>query len=148
RLTVSVLITPTNGCLFMIAYLWVAIGGALGSVGRFWFSNIFNERFGDSFPWSTLIINVTGSFAIRFFGTLTSAEGRMSASLGARRFFMTGICGGYTTFSAFSLQTLSLAQSGEWGRAGAYVVASVVLCLLAVWVGHLLAMIVNPAKGG
>jgi CrcB protein len=63
--------------------------------------------------------------------------------LDARLFVMTGICGGYTTFSAFSLQTLSLFQDGAWLRGGAYIVASVVLCLIGVWVGYLLAMAIS-----
>ena len=149
RLTVSVLITPTDGCayLFMLAYLWVAIGGALGSVGRFWLNGFISGRFGESFPMGTLIINVTGSFAIGFFGTLTGTDGRWLAPVGVRQFFMIGICGGYTTFSSFSLQTLTLAQGGEWFRAGMNIVGSVVLCLVAVWLGHLLAANMNSMKG-
>jgi len=131
----------------MLAYLWVAIGGALGSVGRFWLNGFISGRFGESFPIGTLIINVTGSFAIGFFGTLTGTDGRWLAPVGVRQFFMIGICGGYTTFSSFSLQTLTLAQGGEWFRAGMNIVGSVVLCLVAVWLGHLLAASMNSMKG-
>jgi CrcB protein len=125
-------------------YLWVAIGGALGTVGRFWLSGLVANKFGQTFPWGTLIINVTGSFAIGFFATLTNPEGRYLAPPAFRTFFMIGICGGYTTFSSFSLQTLNLAQDGEWFYAGANCVASLVLCLVAVWLGHVCAMLLNP----
>ncbi len=130
----------------MPAYLWIALGGALGSVGRYWLADSMAARFGDKFPWGTLLINVSGSFAIGLFFALTAADGRWPASLSVRQFFMVGICGGFTTFSAFSLQTLHLMQAGDWLRAGAYIVGSVVLCLLAVWLGHLLAISLN-AKG-
>jgi CrcB protein len=123
----------------MISYLWIAIGGALGSVARFWFSGLVAQRFGETFPLGTILVNVTGSFAIGFFATLTSPDGRVLASPSFRQFFMIGICGGYTTFSSFSLQTLNLAQDGEWLYAGLNVVFSVILCLVAVWLGHLAA---------
>jgi CrcB protein len=78
----------------------------------------------------------------------TAPEGRMLASPGFREFFMIGICGGYTTFSSFSLQTLNLLRDGDWLRAGSYVVGSVVVCFLAVWLGHTLATFLNhPVKG-
>ena len=123
----------------MLSYLWIAIGGAIGSVARFWFSGVIAERFGETFPLGTLLVNITGSFAIGFFATLTSPDGRVLVSPSFRQFFMIGICGGYTTFSSFSIQTLNLAQDGEWLYAGLNVVASVVLCLVAVWLGHLAA---------
>jgi CrcB protein len=125
-------------------YLWVAIGGALGTVGRFWLSGLIANKFGQTFPWGTLVINVTGSFAIGFFARLTDPEGRYLVSPAFRSFFMIGICGGYTTFSSFSLQTLALAQEGEWLYAGANSAASLFLCLGAVWLGHLCALHFNP----
>ena len=131
----------------MIAYLWIAIGGALGSVARFWFSGIVARQVGETFPWGTILVNVSGSFVIGFFATFTSPEGRWLVPAGFRQFFMIGICGGYTTFSSFSLQTLNLMEDGEWLYAGANVVLSVVLCLGAVWLGHLLAMGLNSMKG-
>ena len=131
----------------MYLYLLVAFGGALGSVGRFFLSGVVANQFGGTFPWGTLIVNVTGSFVIGFFFTLTEPGGRMFASANTRQFFMTGVCGGYTTFSSFSLQTLSLAREGEWFRAGANTVASVVACLVAVWLGHLCASSLNQMKG-
>jgi CrcB protein len=130
----------------MLAYLWVAIGGALGSVGRYWVSGFVAERFGETFPWGTVIINVTGSFIIGIFAAFTDPDGRVLATPGFRQFFMIGICGGYTTFSSFSLQTLRLAQDREWLYAGGNILLSVVLCLVAVWLGYLLGLIFNSAK--
>jgi CrcB protein len=131
----------------MMNWLWVFLGGGLGSVARFAVSDLAARWLGETFPWGTLIANVTGSFAIGFFGTLTAPEGRWLAPAGARTFFMIGVCGGYTTFSSFSLQTLNLVEGGEWLKAGANVSASVVFCLLAVWIGHALALKLNALKG-
>ncbi len=131
----------------MIAYLWIAIGGALGSVARFWASGLVANRIGERFPWGTMVVNVTGCLVIGFFNTLTGTEGRWLASPSLRTFFMIGLCGGYTTFSSVSLQTLNLAEDGEWFRAGANVLLSVVLCLAAVWIGHWLAANLNAMKG-
>lgn len=131
----------------MWLYTLIALGGALGSVTRFWLNGLISAQTGPEFPWGTLIINVTGSFLIGFFFTLTEPGGRMFASSNTRQFFMTGICGGYTTFSSFSLQTLTLAREGEWLRAGTYTVGSVVACLVAVWLGHLAASALNQLKG-
>jgi len=131
----------------MSLYIWIAIGSALGGVARFALSGIVAEHIGASFPWGTLIINVLGSFAIGFFFTLTDpGNGRFAVGMQGRQFFMTGICGGFTTFSAFSLQTLNLAREGDWARAGGNVASSIVLCLLAVWLGHAAATLLNPAK--
>ncbi len=131
----------------MLSYLWIGVGGALGSVLRFWLSGLIERDFGQSFPWGTLLVNVSGSLVIGFFAALTGPEGRWLAAPNLREFFMIGICGGYTTFSSFSLQTLNLAQEGQWFRAGANAVLSFVLCLLAVWLGHLLAAGINAMKG-
>jgi len=131
----------------MSLYLWIAIGSALGGVGRFALSGYVANQFGATFPWGTLIINVTGSFAIGFFYTLTAPDGRWVVSREGRDFFMIGICGGYTTFSSFSLQTLNLAREGDWLRAGGNIAGSVVFCLLAVWLGHVAAAFINSTKG-
>ena len=98
----------------MLSYLWVSLGGAIGSAARFWISGLVAERFGQTFPFGTLIVNVTGSFVIGILAAMTIPEGRWLMSPSARQFLMIGICGGYTTFSSFSLQTLDLAQDGEW----------------------------------
>jgi len=131
----------------MLNYLWVGIGGALGSIARFWASGFVARHFGETFPYGTLVVNVTGSFLIGFFATLTAPDGRWLVSPGGRIFFMVGICGGYTTFSSFSLQTLNLARDGEWLHAGANAVLSFTCCMIAVWLGHFLAMFLNPTKG-
>jgi CrcB protein len=90
---------------------------------------------------------VSGSFIIGLFATLTAPEGRWLVGPSGRNFFMTGVCGGYTTFSSFSLQTLTLAQEEEWLYAGGNAVLNLVLCLVAVWLGHILALKLNPTKG-
>ncbi|MBI5384941.1 MAG: fluoride efflux transporter CrcB [Verrucomicrobia bacterium] len=130
-----------------MSYLWIALGGALGSVARFWCSGFVARHFGETFPWGTLLVNVLGSFAIGLFATLTGPDGRWLVPARWREFFMIGICGGYTTFSSFSLQTMNLAEEGEWLRAGGNVVGSVVFCLLGVWLGHVAALSLNSMKG-
>ncbi|HET7335202.1 MAG TPA: fluoride efflux transporter CrcB [Rhizomicrobium sp.] len=128
-------------------YLYVALGGALGTVGRFAVSGLIANQFGETFPWGTLLVNVVGSFIIGFFWTLTAPDGRLFVSGTTRQFVMTGVCGGFTTFSSFSLQTLNLMQDGEWLAAGGNVVGSVSLCLIFVWLGTLAAASVNQLKG-
>ena len=130
-----------------MSYLWVAIGGALGSVARFGCSGLVATHVGETFPWGTLLVNGIGSFIIGFFATLTGPDGRWMASSATREFVVIGLCGGYTTFSSFSLQTLNLAQEGQWFKAGANALASVALCLVAVWLGHVLAQSLNSLKG-
>jgi CrcB protein len=123
----------------MAAYFWITVGSALGGIARYWCSTVVANVSGSAFPWGTLVVNVLGSFIIGYFGTLTGPEGRLYVPFEYRLFVMTGFCGGYTTFSSFSLQTLGLMQGAEWGLAAANVAASVALCLLAVWLGHLAA---------
>ena len=130
-----------------MTWVWVMIGSALGGVARYWIAGLASHGIGATFPLGTLIVNVTGSFVIGFFAVLTGPDGRVFASSDARQFVMTGICGGYTTFSSFSLQTLNLARDSEWWLAGANVVVSVVLCLVAVWLGHVAAGALNQLKG-
>ena len=120
----------------MLNYFLISLGGAIGTAARFWISGLVAQRFGQTFPFGTLVVNVTGSFFIGMFAALTDPDGRWLVSPTFRQFFMIGICGGYTTFSSFSLQTLTLAQEGEWLRAGANSIASFALCLFAVWLGH------------
>lgn len=123
----------------MLAYLWVALGSALGGMARYGFGLAASRMWGDAFPWGTIIINVIGSFIIGFFGTLTLPDGPMPASPSLRIFVMVGVCGGFTTFSSFSLQTLTLARDGNWIGTAANIGLSVVLCLAAVLLGHVLA---------
>ena len=125
------------------SYLWVAIGSAIGGVLRFVCSGLIAERIGETFPWGTLAVNVAGSLVIGFFFTLSEPDGRLLVGTTGRQFVLIGLCGGFTTFSAFSLQTLSLARDGDWLRALANIVGSVVLCLVAVWLGHIAAVALN-----
>jgi CrcB protein len=130
----------------MLNYVWIALGSALGGMARYWCSGVAARLFGETFPWGTLFVNVTGSLLIGLFATLTGPDGRIFAGSTARLFVMLGVLGGFTTFSSFSLQTLALAQDSEWLQAGSNIVGSVVLCLLAVWLGHLLALSINAMK--
>ena len=131
----------------MLNWLWVFLGGGLGSVARYGCSGLVGRQVGETFPWGTLVVNVSGSLVIGLFAALTGPEGRWMVPPSFRIFFMLGVCGGYTTFSSFSLQTLSLAQDGEWFKAGANAVLSMVLCLVAVWLGYQLASNFHPTKG-
>jgi len=132
----------------MFAYLWVALGGALGSVARFWVNGLVSDKFGATFPWGTLVINVAGSFIIGVIGALAIPEGRLDtpSRVFATQFIMIGVCGGYTTFSSFSLQTLNLLREREFLYAGGNVMLSVGLCLIAVWLGWLLGSLFNSTK--
>jgi len=122
----------------LIPSLSVGVGGALGSLARYWLT-VWAMPFSQRLPWSTIGINVVGSFVIGLVATLTLASGRHPAPEWARLFVMVGICGGFTTFSSFSLQTLELLRLGAWGRALANVALSVVLCLASVAAGYLFA---------
>ena len=128
-------------------YLVVAAGGMLGTVSRYFLSGVVANAFGETFPWGTLLINVVGSFIIGFFWTLTAPDGRLFVSGSTRQFVMTGFCGGFTTFSSFSLQTLNLMRDGEWLYAGGNVLGSVTLCMIGVWLGSLSAALFNQLKG-
>ena len=118
-------------------YLWIGLGSALGGMARYGCSGLAARYIGAAFPWGTLIVNVSGSLVIGFLASLAVADGRLLISPDARAFLMIGLCGGFTTFSAFSIETLDLARDGDWLWAGANVVLSVVLCLLAVWLGYM-----------
>ena len=108
----------------------------------------WRDSIGETFPWGTLLVNVVGSFVIGFAATTMGPDGRMFFGTTPRQFVMTGFCGGYTTFSSFSLQNLNLLNEGEVGRAVGNIVLSNALCLVAVWAGHVLASNVNALKGG
>lgn len=122
--------------------LVVILGGAIGTLGRYLVS-VWALPISRELPWGTILINITGSFVIGFFGTLTLAHGRFPVSENMRLFVMVGICGGYTTFSSFSLQTLDLIRSGAVMRATVNIIASVALCVGAVAIGHLIAARLN-----
>lgn len=124
-------------------YAVVAVGSALGGVTRYWLSGVIANRYGNWFPFGTLVINISGSFLIGFVAAISAADSRYLVNPNVRTFLMVGLCGGYTTFSSFSLQTLALAQDGQWLYAGANIVASVVLCLVGVWLGYLAGQLLN-----
>lgn len=124
-------------------YLLIGLGSALGGMGRFWLSGLVAQKWGETFPWGTILVNVTGSFLIGLFAAFAPAEGRFTFQPSLRVFLMIGVCGGYTTFSSFSLQTLNLLRDGQWLYAAGNVLLSVVLCLFAVWLGYLLGQMAN-----
>jgi len=124
-------------------YLWIGFGGALGTVARYWLSGLIDRHFDETFPWGTLLVNVSGSFVIGFVATFSDPDGRFLINPTAREFVMIGLCGGYTTFSAFSLKTLKLLQDKQWLYASANIFGSVLLCLVGVWIGHILAELIN-----
>ena len=119
----------------------------LAAARDFWLSTAVAERIGETFPWGTIIINVIGSFIIGFFATLTGPDGRLLVGPTTRQFVMIGLCGGFTTFSSFSLQTLNLVRNGEALNAGVNVILSVALCLIAVWLGFVAAALLNQIRG-
>jgi CrcB protein len=132
--------------------LWIALGGAIGSLARFalagWFQRGLEGRLPalQGFPVGTVLVNVSGSFVIGLLAALRGSGGESILPHSMRFFLLVGVCGGYTTFSSFSLETLQLADKGEWARAGANVLTSVAICLVAVWLGHTLALAINKAR--
>ena len=96
------------------------------------------QRFGQSFPWGTLFVNVTGSLAIGVAAAIVASHGKAAVAQTTRDFVMIGFLGGFTTFSAFSLQTLQLLKQQALGLAAANVAGSVITCLIAVWIGYTL----------
>jgi CrcB protein len=126
-------------------YFWVAVGGAIGSMARLWLGVKVALLTGLAFPWGTIVVNIIGSLVIGFVATLTGPNGRLVVPVNAQAFVMVGLCGGFTTFSAFSLQTLELARDGRLIHAGANIMLSVVLCLTAVALGHWLAALFGRA---
>jgi CrcB protein len=119
----------------MRIYLWIGLGSALGGMLRYGLSEWVTTHAGRSFPFGTLLINVSGSFLIGLFAAWAQPSTGWWGSEHGRAFLMAGICGGYTTFSAFSLQTLDLVRDGQLPAAGWNILLSVALCLAAVWLG-------------
>lgn len=130
----------------MSAVLWVALGSALGGVGRYLCSGAVARRYGERFPWGTLSVNVVGSFVIGVFAGL-GPDGTDAVGPGAREFVMAGLCGGYTTFSSFSLQTLALARDGRWREVWKNIVLSALACLASVALGFACALALGPTEG-
>jgi fluoride exporter len=137
--------TKSDGWDTAILYGCVAAGGVLGSVSRWLASLAIPATAG--FPLATLFVNITGSFIIGFYSTISGPDGRIFATTRQRQFVMTGFCGGYTTFSSFSLETFRLFHSGMTRTALLNIAVSVVTWLVAVWLGHMLASRLNRLKG-
>jgi len=123
----------------LVEYLVIMAGGALGSGARVWISWAVAMRFGESFPWGTILVNVSGCLAIGLFVGLTGPESPFLVAPLLRQAVALGVLGGFTTFSSFSIQTLALASDGQWFNASGNVVLSVVVCLAATWLGGMLA---------
>jgi fluoride exporter len=115
----------------------IAIGAAIGGVSRYYLAAAVQQRFGVTFPWGTLLINVTGSLLLGFI--IRYALAAPAVSVEVRAFLTTGFCGGYTTFSTYSFETATLLEEGQYSRAGAYAVGSVLLAIIATFCGFLLA---------
>jgi fluoride exporter len=132
----------------ILTLFWVFLGGGLGSLARYGMSGLAARSIGETFPWGTIVVNVSGSFIIGFIAALASPEGRLDSQSRAfaTQFLMIGVCGGYTTFSSFSLQTLNLMRDGEWLYAGGNILLSVILCMVAVWLGWLLGLVFSSGK--
>jgi CrcB protein len=125
----------------MLHWLGIGLGSALGGMARYGISTWMSQRWGETFPWGTLWVNVSGSFLVGFIFVLTGTEGRLRLDPMWRDLILIGILGGYTTFSAFSLQTLNLLREGQWLGAAGYVVGSLSLSLAAVALGYGVAQI-------
>ena len=121
----------------MLTYLWIAIGSALGGMARYGMSRAVALQFGETFPWGTLTVNILGSLVIGFVAALSGPDSRVMVSPGARQFIMVGLCGGFTTFSSFSLQTLELIRNRDFAEAGGNVLLSVAACMAAVAIGYI-----------
>lgn len=139
----------------MLRIFLLTVGGGLGTLLRYWVNGLVSDRqsrqFGlpAIFPLGTLIVNVTGSFVIGFLAAITGAAmGRAWLRPEWRDFFMIGLCGGYTTFSSFSLQTMNLARDGEWLAVAVNVLASNALCLLAVYFGWVSGRLLQAKLSG
>jgi CrcB protein len=129
-------------------YIAVGLGSGLGAAARYLCSLGAGAALGAEFPWGTLIVNVLGSFVIGFYATLTEPGGRLFPDPAMRHFVLTGFCGGFTTFSIFSLETLRLAQTKSLFFAGTNVGGSLILWLFAVWTGHAIAQSIGRLRGG
>jgi len=123
--------------------LIVFLGGAIGSVGRYYGASLIMQLSGGTFPLGTMFVNVTGAIVIGFVAGLAAPESPFLISPRARLFLMTGVCGGYTTFSTFSLETFNLLNDGQWLTASLNAAGSVFLCITAVWIGMIAAQLLG-----
>ena len=124
-------------------YLWIGLGSGIGGAARYWCYGLAARYLGDTYPWGTLLVNVGGSAFIGFFAALTASSGRLLVAPSYRQFVMAGLCGGFTTFSTFSLETLNLVREGDWLKAFGNIAGTLTLCLLGVWLGYAAATTFN-----
>ena len=127
----------------MLSALYIALGGAVGTLLRYWCSGLVAAAIGETFPWGTMTVNVIGSMLIGLFAAIVGPDGRLLLGPDLRQSIMVGVFGGFTTFSSFSLQTLALIQDDEWLFAAGNVLLSVALCLGGVWLGWSLGALIN-----
>ena len=121
----------------MMNYLIVAAGSAAGGVARYFCTGLASRLLSDTFPWGTLLVNVAGSLVIGILAAFVTEDGAHPlVAHEARLLLMIGLCGGFTTFSSFSLETLNLARNGDWLAAGGYVAGSLLLCLAVTGAGY------------
>ena len=126
----------------MKTIILIGLGSGLGGVLRYWLSGVVAERIGETFPWGTMTVNIVGSLLIGLLAAFVDSD-RVLMTPGSRQFLMMGFCGGFTTFSSFSLQTIRLMQDSEWLHAGGNILFSVFLCLIGVFIGYKLGQFVN-----
>ncbi|HEX5237330.1 MAG TPA: fluoride efflux transporter CrcB [Sphingomicrobium sp.] len=122
----------------MLTYFWIAVGSALGGMARYACSRAVALQYGETFPWGTLTVNIIGSAVIGFIAALSGPDSRVIVSPNARTFMMVGVCGGFTTFSSFSLQTLELIRNRDFSEALGNILLSVAACMAAVAIGYIL----------
>jgi fluoride exporter len=132
----------------MTSYGWIALGGALGSVARVWCGEMVLRWWGAAFPWGTFGVNVIGSLVIGFLAGAIGPGPTNARAVWVQQFWMVGVCGGFTTFSAFSLQTVTLCQRGEWTKAAVYACASVGVCVAATVAGQFLGLSLSAGRRG
>ena len=131
------MVFPAEGLALVSSFIWVALGGAVGSVARFGVNLTAPRLLGADFPWATLIVNILGSLMMGFLAAFLAEKYADQADL--RLFLLTGVLGGFTTFSAFSLDVFNLVQRGESSTAMIYASASVVLSIVAVFAGFVVS---------
>ena len=129
-------------------YLAVALGTGIGSAARAAISLAFAPTHGPTLPWDSLLANAAGSFLIGLYAGLVGPDGRLIASARSRHFVMTGLCGGFTSFSVFSLESFRLLERGALGLAGMTVAGSALSWMICVWLGRMMAERLNRLKGG
>ena len=129
----------------LLGLLWVVLGSAIGGPARYFVSGLIGRHIGETFPWGTVVVNVTGALVIGFLAA-AAAIGGILPMPATWQFAVTGFLGSYTTVSSFSLQTLALVRDGQFMRAGGNVILSVLLCLSAVALGYVVGSTMLGAK--